>query len=802
MKNTNKRILALLLTLLLLLVTVAFGFSAAAKDADYNWQSIPTSPEGLAEGEWYMDFTDFQGALNLLLSMAAPGAEDDWYLDEDAMVLKAEGVIPQGMHYQENGIWKEYPETMVKMELGDSMPGCMEYFVYRFLNRVGQSWSWLSSEDPYYSVRGYRIDYPALARQVIAADSRWSDADYDTVLALVRDGEWIADLDHGLLKGCYGVSTELTAFGRDQYRFVLPSEAFFAACVTDEPIPAPEITDLSALSGQWSDTISWTLEDGTLTISGTGALEEQIITIHKGPIYSRLYYNWEELSFHTSGNGYGRSTSLLQDEINNAVCAHFGMVNPYDDSLEQEILHGRLDPIEVVEYYNDLLRQVKTVVIEEGITSVDKYVLSSISPQKLVLPASMTDGNIELNLPFFFSAFSDMDLYIANPEADFTSLQISIPAFSEAFLSLSPDEISRCYIKLMTKQFELMAAYDLNDLILKELFEVRNGINASPPRYPSLMKTEEQILADWNARTGNHYTSADDLIADSIAAINALLGTDFTTLDELFYASQYSSSAYSTQAFLDAENAFWDREAQNLIADDPSMEVYFNEGYVGERFTFSFGQAIPASEDGTVYHVPDWFTIHGYEGSTTEAAAAASGVRFAPLCPVDYTHTVTEKEIAPSCTEVGHSKGWYCEDCDAWLTGEAIDPTDHTPGSPVREDLIPPTCIVHGGYDDVIYCMQCGCEINRTHEVIDAVGHAWGEWTVVKAPTTNEEGMEQRVCTNDTSHVETRTLAKLPQSDNGGNNNTDDDGGFFGWIQRAMKGLVDWFKKLLSFLRK
>ena len=220
------------------------------------------------------------------------------------------------------------------------------------------------------------------------------------------------------------------------------------------------------------------------------------------------------------------------------------------------------------------------------------------------------------------------------------------------------------------------------------------------------------------------------------------------------------------------------------------------------------GQALPDSEIAAWFEtelVPfPWFTVHGYDGSMAEAAAAASGVRFVPLCTIDPMHEVTEKETTPTCTEAGHSKGWYCKDCGTWLTGEATDPTGHTPGSPVREDLIPPTCIVHGGYDDVIYCMQCGCEINRTHEVIDAVGHAWGEWTVVKAPTTNEEGMEQRVCTNDTSHVETRTLAKLPQSDNGGNDNNsdDDDGGFFGWIQRAMKGLVAWFKKLLSFFSR
>ena len=45
--------------------------------------------------------------------------------------------------------------------------------------------------------------------------------------------------------------------------------------------------------------------------------------------------------------------------------------------------------------------------------------------------------------------------------------------------------------------------------------------------------------------------------------------------------------------------------------------------------------------------------------------------------------------------------------------------------------------------------------------VIPATGHSWGEWTVVKEATEEEKGLEQRICANDSSHEETRTIPKL-----------------------------------------
>ena len=43
----------------------------------------------------------------------------------------------------------------------------------------------------------------------------------------------------------------------------------------------------------------------------------------------------------------------------------------------------------------------------------------------------------------------------------------------------------------------------------------------------------------------------------------------------------------------------------------------------------------------------------------------------------------------------------------------------------------------------------------------EALGHDWGEWEEISAPTAEAEGAERRVCGNDPSHVEERPIPKL-----------------------------------------
>ncbi len=130
---------------------------------------------------------------------------------------------------------------------------------------------------------------------------------------------------------------------------------------------------------------------------------------------------------------------------------------------------------------------------------------------------------------------------------------------------------------------------------------------------------------------------------------------------------------------------------------------------------------------------------------------------------------------------------------------------EHIPGPSVMEIVTEPTCCDIGWIDDVIYCELCGEELQRTRlaldrlphsfytvpevpatctsegtseytvceycavygvapEVIPALGHDWGEWETVIPATAETEGLEQRVCCRNASHIETRAIPMLPET--------------------------------------
>jgi len=85
----------------------------------------------------------------------------------------------------------------------------------------------------------------------------------------------------------------------------------------------------------------------------------------------------------------------------------------------------------------------------------------------------------------------------------------------------------------------------------------------------------------------------------------------------------------------------------------------------------------------------------------------------------------------------------------------------HEGGEPVMENVTEPTCLEDGSHEEVISCIHCEQEISREKVTDPALGHDWGEWTLVKEPTLTEAGEEQRVCKRDPSHIETREVPAL-----------------------------------------
>ena len=115
----------------------------------------------------------------------------------------------------------------------------------------------------------------------------------------------------------------------------------------------------------------------------------------------------------------------------------------------------------------------------------------------------------------------------------------------------------------------------------------------------------------------------------------------------------------------------------------------------------------------------------------------------------------------PTEYEAG-SRHKICAACD-YRIDEAIDKLDHThkAGEPTNENEVESTCEGYGSYDMVVYCTECNAEISRVHEMISPLGHNYGEWHVTTMAKCQEEGTEERVCSRDPSHKETRQIEAI-----------------------------------------
>jgi hypothetical protein len=117
---------------------------------------------------------------------------------------------------------------------------------------------------------------------------------------------------------------------------------------------------------------------------------------------------------------------------------------------------------------------------------------------------------------------------------------------------------------------------------------------------------------------------------------------------------------------------------------------------------------------GKMFHTIYGGTVYSYPGGSVEAYANEAGLRFVPL------------------DEDGH----------AWDAGEITAPV---------------TCV---GGEKTCVCEICGATRPVALPANDA--HAWGDWIITKLATETEEGLAVRVCQNDPSHTETKTIDKLP----------------------------------------
>ncbi|MBQ6660885.1 MAG: hypothetical protein IJM57_05590, partial [Lachnospiraceae bacterium] len=72
-----------------------------------------------------------------------------------------------------------------------------------------------------------------------------------------------------------------------------------------------------------------------------------------------------------------------------------------------------------------------------------------------------------------------------------------------------------------------------------------------------------------------------------------------------------------------------------------------------------------------------------------------------------------------------------------------------------------PTCEQDGEQTFTVVFQNAAFGTQVKSEAIPALGHAWGEWTVTKKPTSTEAGAETHICARDNTHTETREIPPL-----------------------------------------
>ena len=136
----------------------------------------------------------------------------------------------------------------------------------------------------------------------------------------------------------------------------------------------------------------------------------------------------------------------------------------------------------------------------------------------------------------------------------------------------------------------------------------------------------------------------------------------------------------------------------------------------------------------------------------------------------DCTHEYSEVVLAqqPSCTQKGWLEHYTCTLCGKYFVKVGKDMVEVD-----REDISSPvlvhkwsdwfektaTCTEEGG--EMRYCALCGKTEHRG-DPIDALGHTYGNWTIVTNPTLESIGRATHSCTNDgCTHSETVDIPTL-----------------------------------------
>ena len=230
--------------------------------------------------------------------------------------------------------------------------------------------------------------------------------------------------------------------------------------------------------------------------------------------------------------------------------------------------------------------------------------------------------------------------------------------------------------------------------------------------------------------------------------------------------TDYNGENYMYAEVLAPEEADWSKVTGDvdLANEDGTFGNKYQNKSIMATFTFVLKEDLNAAN-------PIYFWVHN-GNKDAHGIAEDGGATFTGFSEGNYTPAAANSDSAYATTYVTNKFESIDNQFDGaenfgskkmTFMGVNESVVTHTPGEPVRENVVEATCTTAGSYDMVTYCTDedCGKEISRETIEVPALGHDLGDWRVTEeavAPSCTEAGktaVETSACSR-CDYVETR----------------------------------------------
>ena len=443
----------------------------------------------------------------------------------------------------------------------------------------------------------------------------------------------------------------------------------------------------AATSGTCGDNLTWTLDNGTLAISGTGEIED---------------YSW-------SSSPWNDDTSIKKVIIQNGVtyigdCAFEGCSSLTEITLPEGVTS-------IGEYAFSGCSSLSEIILLKGVTSIGEYAFSScISLSEIILPEGVTSigeyafyncsSLTKITLPESVTSIDSCAFYGCISLSEITIPEGVTSIGSSAFSycsSLSEITILKGVTSIGNSAFE--GCSSLTEITLPEGVTSIGGSAFYGCSSLTKITLPESVTSIGSGAFSGCSSLTEINIPDGVTSIGNYTFNRCSTLTEITIPEGVTSIGKYAFAICSSLTEITIPDSVTSIGSsafngcsslteitipNPNCEIY------DEMYTIGYGT-----------------TIYGYTGSTAEAYAIKYNRNFVPLD--GHTHSYTAKVTLPATCATTGVMTYTCKCKDSYTEDIPVDLNNHTGETEVR-GFVSFSCLT-GGYTGDTYCLACNTKL-------------------------------------------------------------------------------------------